>query len=147
MNVKFRAYINYGYTEKELNDPDMFEELQTTGLGFMDIPDLIDFENKRIKYDSDWYDKNRFKLMQYTGILDKKGQEIYEKDFIKNTQTEKVYEVVWNGSHAAFELKDMENQYKSLFFANQSFEKYEVIGNIYENPEMLKGWVKNNESN
>ena len=137
-DTKLRAYINYGYAEKELNDPDMFEELQTTGLGFLDIPDLIDFENRRIKYDSEWYDKDRFELMQYTGILDKKGQGIYEKDFVKNTHTEKVYKVVWNGSHAAFELKDMENQYKSLFFANQSFGKYEVIGNVYENPEILK---------
>ena len=57
-DIKYRAYIPYGYTSQELNDPGLFEEIQETGLGFIDIPDLIDLKNQRIKYDSDWYDKD-----------------------------------------------------------------------------------------
>ena len=80
----------------------------------------------------------RLVFMQYTGILDKNGNDIYEKDIVKNTQTNKVYKVVWNGSSAAFELEDKENQYMSLFFANEGFGRYKIIGNVYENPEEVQ---------
>lgn len=76
-------------------------------------------------------------LSQYTGILDKHGKEIYEKDYIKNIKTDKIYKVTWNGSHAAFEICDIENQYKSMFFVNSTLGDYEIVGNIYENAEFL----------
>ena len=139
-DIKFRAYINYGYTEKELNDPDMFEELQTTGLGFMDIPDLIDFENERIKYDSDWYDKDRFKLMQYTGLKDKNGKEIYEGDIFA-TDNNHNFTVIYEDTR--FIGVDGDRDGKGYVCCVDSCYKdgsssIEVIGNIYENPELLE---------
>lgn len=72
-------------------------------------------------------------LLEYTGILDKHGKEIYENDYIKNIKTGKIYKVVWNGSAAAFEICDIENQYESMFFTNRIFGNYEIVGNAYKN--------------
>ena len=139
--IKFRAYITYGYTTQELNDPDMFEELQTTGLGFMDIPDLIDFENERIKYDSDWYDKDRFELMQYTGLKDKNGVEIYEGDIVKAVSFARwIGFIKYLPEKSAFVLWDYEKlPYRDDFVYLSQFEDgFEILGNIYENPELME---------
>ena len=138
-DIKFRAYINYGYTEKELNDPDMFEELQTTGLGFMDIPDLIDFKNERIKYDSEWYNKDRFELLQYTGLKDKKGKEIYEGDIIYWScgDFEENVVVFWNDEYCKWSIYRIENKLAiDCLYEYSESDEIEVIGNIYENSEL-----------
>jgi uncharacterized phage protein (TIGR01671 family) len=90
---------------------------------------------------------NQIVLMQYTGFKDKKGKEIYEGDIVKSTleynaytgmKSEiyggQVYEVIWK--NAKFKLSPL--PMKNHFF---SWNDLEVIGNIFENPELLK--VKN----
>lgn len=70
-------------------------------------------------------------IMQYTGLKDKNGKEIYEGDFVlpfsdlpKNDKSIIVYEV------NQFRIKG-----KSLYWNWEA--DIEVIGNIYENPELL----------
>ena len=73
-------------------------------------------------------------LMQYTGLKDKNGKEIYEGDVLKTEQpTNNRYLVVYDDKEASFRRKlGKDNWY---FHKNH---KYEVIGNIYENPELIK---------
>lgn len=78
-------------------------------------------------------------VMMATGIIDKQGKMIFEKDILKNTRNNKVYRVVWNGSHASFEFVNCEDRYQSMLSANRSYGSYEVIGNIYENRELWEG--------
>lgn len=86
-------------------------------------------------------------LMQFTGIHDKNGEEIYEGDVVKThfaLDEEIIQEpfiVGWRENRAMFEgvkYNPQEEDYLYRFdlFGEQSFV-YEVIGNIYENPELL----------
>ena len=71
-------------------------------------------------------------LMQCTGLKDKNGKLIYEGDVVKQNNT--IYSVNWfNGS---FCFKDTLNG-KNYTVEFVMSEKQEVIGNIYENPELL----------
>lgn len=148
MNIpKFRAWITYGYTEEDLKNPDMAEEIQETGLGFMDTPDLIDLNNERIKYDCDWYDSDRFTLVQSTGLKDKNGKKIFEGDIVKGKFH--FHGVGWYDSgEGDYEVCDIVI-FKDSKFTCRGFDlkdvvngSVEVIGNIYENPELLKEGAK-----
>jgi len=78
-------------------------------------------------------------LMQYTGLKDSKGVEIYEGDILSiHPSPELNGSVVWNNNTAAFCTEHItpngeESHSDHLYGA----EYCEVIGNIHENPELL----------
>lgn len=78
-------------------------------------------------------------LMQSTGLLDKNGKEIFEKDIVDYKGRKAI--VKWHGSYAGFiyefvdELKNRTVEWQPLYL---SYYKFEIIGNIYENPELLE---------
>lgn len=86
-------------------------------------------------------------IMQCTGIADKNGKLIYEGDVLKNLLNGKKYKVAWVGCQASFELHQILSpngeDYKkaqpiAIYFANGGFQRFQVLGNIYENPELLE---------
>ena len=88
---------------------------------------------------NDYFDTEDMILMQYTGLHDKNGKEIYEGDIVKVTyknETE-IFEVRYDEENTCFRMyyKDL----KFLDFAIEEVDLYEVIGNIYDNPELLGG--------
>ncbi len=75
-------------------------------------------------------------LMQFTGLKDKNGKEIYEGDivrFIYNStpQEERIGPVEWNEEYCSW-------WFGKLLIEPTPRKTMEVIGNIYENPELLK---------
>ena len=71
-------------------------------------------------------------IMQYTGLKDKNGKEIYEGDILHyyfNTDVEWKTIVEWQYHIAGFFMSD----------GDFHEEHREVIGNIYENPDLLEG--------
>ena len=82
---------------------------------------------------------DEIELMQSTGLKDKNGKKIFEGDIVDYKGREAV--VKWHGSYASFiyrfvdGLQERVSEWDPLFLACYNFE---VIGNIYENPELLE---------
>ena len=75
-------------------------------------------------------------LNQFTGLLDKQGVEIYEGDIIKCFGD--IAKVVWDEHDALYRyIYNSGGERYMKILGTHSYEHFEVIGNIYENPELL----------
>ena len=83
-------------------------------------------------------------LMQYTGLKDKNGKEIYEGDIVKTKYMDKTF-IVWveySDEYAEFVTKCKEILFDDEPLSDIGRADREVIGNIYDNPELLdKGGI------
>lgn len=82
---------------------------------------------------------DEIELMQSTGLKDKNGKEIFEEDILDYSGRKVI--VKWHGSYAGFiyrfvdELNKRSAEWYPLYLA---YLKCEIIGNAYENPELLE---------
>ena len=74
---------------------------------------------------------------QYTGLKDRKGTDIFEGDIVNIIRAEENGKVEWRENDAAFEV--VGDCLEASFLENLYGRDVEVIGNIHDNPELLKG--------
>ena len=125
--IKFRAWDKETSNMIDFKSDDI--DLFTLCIG--DKGWYISFYNH--EDDEMFYDNpmKRFILMQYTGLKDKNGKEIYEGDIVK-------YSIFWT-SVVKFEGIDDPEMGDTIGMGyNTKYEYGEIIGNIYENKELLK---------
>jgi len=119
-------------------------------------PQMIDFYNKKIgymQYQTEYMPDTSYsipvgfeefeysELMEWTGLYDKNNEEIYEGDILFESFGERYYKVVFkNGSFRAEFEEDFEEH--SFDLIDVVAQGCKVVGNIYENSELIVGGSK-----
>lgn len=121
--LKFRFWGNFG----ELNEEEDICEME-----MLYGDKFCFFESEPI---DDLFACRNFQVMQFTGLKDKNGKEIYEGDIltysgITSNGSKIIREVNYNVENARFQ--------SGMYLLSQSIELSEIIGNIYENPELTQ---------
>ena len=88
---------------------------------------------------------DRYILQQFTGLKDRKNKEIYEGDVLENIESKRQFVVFFEEFSASFKCKEIPfaNKYdggNEVHTLDEGMESNhsEVIGNIYENPELVE---------
>lgn len=99
----------------------------------LSVPFIEGDMNEQLSY----YTTEPYILMQYTGLLDKNGKEIYEGDLLQGD--DRIVEVYWS-ELGIWDCRWLQYTKKPT---TRGLHKSEwrnalVIGNVYENPELVK---------
>lgn len=117
--IKFRCWDKWNSCWYDLEE----EVLEFSHTGFINECRLYDMNNER------------FILMQFTGLKDKTGKEIYEGDILESRGLP-YHDVIFRKGcfYLRNDTKDVEwsKSFDAVFFPH-----YKIIGNVYENPELL----------
>ena len=83
--------------------------------------------------------ENEIELMQSTGLFDKNGIEIFEGDIIDvGTRIPLLNKIQRDEETAYLKLVPLDKRWTESYFTNfEDKSRYEVVGNIYENKELL----------
>jgi len=130
--IKYRAWDKKNKKIREVTNINFFDE-------FLYVDETPAGDGERLKIAD-------VELMQYTGLKDRNGVEIYEGDIIGWKRKQGASSFLRGNISKISYIKD--GQYCGFGFDKnrpltaKKAKELEVIGNIYENPELLTEWKK-----
>lgn len=96
--------------------------------------DFVPKKDNPLRLPSSKFEVEPATVGQFTGRYDKKGNEIYDGDILQDDDKRK-YQVTWD-----IQLSRWSLVYGSCYYSMTEVEiHFQVIGNIHDNPELLKG--------
>ena len=111
-----------GYYTRRDNDGDIEHHIEgISGASFRTIPETVG---------------------QYTGLKDKEGTRIFEGDIIKGSWDTRLV-IYFDSCCLQFRAREIGSTVTHSIDYYCGHNGYEIIGNIYDNPELLEGDVKN----
>ena len=134
--IKFRAWHKLNNQMCDVSDIKFYDDGSS-------LITVCFFESPHLKKNQ--LPSDHLELMQYTGLLDKNGKDIYEGDVVNFTekglkQNGNPYTVEWREGQLL--CIGIDGEWRVQFQNWTSTMFFEIIGNLFENPELLEGATK-----